>query len=212
MSCDSKNDLIHHGIDKNKIRILKRGIDTTRFHPTHHGYSKKGFTLLTSCRLAKDKGLEYLVPAVKKLLGARDDICWKFVGDGPYRETLSNELAGYNVEFSGFLKGDAYVKALQGADLFVFPSIADTFGQTPLEAQACGIPVIVTNRGGPKDNVTDGETGIIVEGKSSSALLKGIETVLDKDLLYHMGLKARISVAGRTFENAFKELCEHYTL
>ncbi len=212
LSCDSKTDLIHHGIDKNKIRILKRGIDTNRFHPVLNSHSKKGFTLITSCRLAKDKGLEYLVPAVKELLGKRDDIRWKFIGDGPFRETLGRELHGYNVIFTGFLKDDEYVKALQDSDLFVFPSITDTFGQTPLEAQACGVPVIVTNRGGPKDNVIDGETGLIVEGKSSSALLKGIETVLDKDLLHHMGLKARASVADRTFENSFRELCDHYTL
>ncbi|HIP83615.1 MAG TPA: glycosyltransferase, partial [Desulfocapsa sulfexigens] len=96
--------------------------------------------------------------------------------------------------------------------LFVFPSIADTFGQTPMEAQACGVPVIVTNRGGPKDNVLDGETGLIVEGKSSSALLKGIKSILDKELLQQMGQNARANVAERSFENAFQELCKHYTL
>jgi len=168
--------------------------------------------LITSCRLAKDKGLEYLIPAIKELLGKRKDICWKFIGDGPYKETFRHELDGYNVLFTGFLTGDTYVKALQNADLFVFPSIADTFGQTPMEAQACGVPVIVTNRGGPKDNVLNGETGLVVEGKSSSALLKGIESILDKDLLQQMGQKARANVAERSFENAFQELCKHYTL
>lgn len=212
LSCDSRNDLIHHGVDKSKIRILKRGIDTDRFSPPHNKNSKEGFTLITSCRLAKDKGFEYLVPAIKELLGKRNDICWKFVGDGPYRDTLRNELDGYNVLFTGILEGDKYVRELQDADLFVFPSVADTFGQTPLESQACGVPVIVTNRGGPKDNVVDGETGLIVEGKSSSALLEGIETVLDKDLLRQMGHRARAFVADRTFENSFKELCSHYTL
>ena len=212
LSCDSKNDLIHHGIDKNKIRLFKRGIDTKRFHPPNAKRSTEDFTLITSCRLAKDKGLEYLIPAIKKLLGKRKDICWKFIGDGPYKETFQHELSGYNVLFTGFLTGETYVKTLQDADLFVFPSIADTFGQTPMEAQACGVPVIVTNRGGPKDNVLDGETGLIVEGKSSSALLEGIESVLDKDLLQQMGLKARAYVAERSFENAFQELCKHYTL
>ncbi len=91
-------------------------------------------------------------------------------------------------------------------------SINDTFGQTLMEAQACGLPVVVTNRGGLEDNVHDGETGIVVEGKSSEALAKGIESILNRALLQSMGKKASSHVRCCSFKKCFEELCSHYTL
>lgn len=210
LSCDSRNILLHHGIAPEKIRLMRRGIDTARFCPDERQKAAvngcDGFTLTTACRLSKDKGLEYLLPAVRILLAKRPDVHWVFVGDGPYRQELEQELAGYAVTFTGFLDGPDYVDALRASDLFVFPSIADTFGQTPLEAQACGVPVVVTDRGGPKDNMVDGETGLVVEGKSVTALVEGVEMLLDKSLLRMMGQRAAGLAGNRGFEEAFREL------
>jgi len=215
LSCDSRNILIHHGIAPEKIRIMRRGIDTGRFFPQEgrkeRGQSSQGFTLTTSCRLSRDKGLEYLLPAVKILLARHRNLRWRFIGDGPYRGELEEGLAGFAVEFTGFLEGTVYVDAIRQSDLFVFPSITDTFGQTPLEAQACGVPVLVTDRGGPKDNMVDGETGLVVEGKSTAALVEGVEMLLDKSLLRMMGQNAGKFAAGRGFAEAFRELYAHYS-
>lgn len=179
--------------------------------PKTTGKKFDGFTLTTSCRLSKDKGLEYLLPAVKSLLANHRNLRWRFIGDGPYRGELEEELAGYAVEFTGFLEGPVYVDAIRRSDLFVFPSISDTFGQTPLEAQACGVPVLVTDRGGPKDNMVDGETGLVVEGKSAAALVEGVEMLLDKSLLKMMGQNAGRFAANRGFAQAFQELYAHYS-
>lgn len=206
LSCDSRDILIHHGIAARKVRIMKRGIDIDRFCPGAAVKDPGRFTLVTSCRLSKDKGLEYLLPAARILLANHPDLRRKFVGDGPYRAQLQKELRNHAVEFTGFLDGENYVDAIRRSDLFVFPSISDTFGQTPLEAQACGVPVLVTDRGGPKDNVLDGETGLIVEGKSSAALVEGVEMLLDKGLLAVMGRNARKYVSARGFDDAFQEL------
>ena len=215
LSCDSRNILIHHGIAAEKIRIMKRGIDTERFCPAESGTSRgkefDGFTLTTSCRMSKDKGLEYLLPAAKILLSKYRKLRWRFVGDGPYRRELEKELAGYAVKFTGFLDGEDYVDAIRRSDLFVFPSISDSFGQTPLEAQVCGVPVLVTDRGGPKDNMVDGETGLVVEGKSAAALVEGVEMLLDKSLLKQMGRNARRYGANRGFDQAFRELYGLYS-
>jgi glycosyltransferase involved in cell wall biosynthesis len=210
LSCDSRDILLHHGIAPEKIRIMKRGIDTERFRPAASRKESPHFTLVTSCRMSKDKGLEYLLPAVKILLARHQGLRWRFVGDGPYRAQLQEELKKYEVEFTGFLHGESYVDAIRECDLFVFPSISDTFGQTPLEAQACGVPVLVTDRGGPKDHVLDGETGLVIEGKSTTALIEGVEMLLDKPLLAMMGQNARRFAQTRGFEKAFQELYDHY--
>jgi len=210
LSCDSRNILIHHGVQPDRIRLMQRGIDIERFCPGDVIKDKSLFQLVTSCRMSKDKGLEYLLPAVHSLLERHPDLRWRFVGDGPYRAHLEEQLKHYPVEFMGFLHGEDYVEAIRRSDLFVFPSISDTFGQTPLEAQACGVPVLVTDRGGPKDHVLDGETGVVVEGKSVQALIDGVEMLLDKRLLALMGRKARKYAASRGFEQAFLALYAQY--
>lgn len=212
LSCDSRNLLIHHGIKPEKIRLMKRGIDIYRFCPGMENKDPSCFRVITSCRMSKDKGLEYLQLAVRTLLEKHSNLRWTFVGDGPYRTRMQKKLQNTSVRFTGFLQGQDYVEAIRKSDLFVFPSISDTFGQTPLEAQACGVPVLVTDRGGPKDNVIDGETGLVVEGKNVQALIDGVEMLLDKPLLTMMGHNARNFAATRGFEEAFLALYAQYKL
>jgi glycosyltransferase involved in cell wall biosynthesis len=95
--------------------------------------------------------------------------------------------------------------------LFVFPSTTDTFGNVVLEAQASGIPVVVTNAGGPRENVLPGKTGIVVEADSELHLLEAVHTLLsDPGRLKRMGTAARQYMEGRSFENAFDNLWKMY--
>jgi glycosyltransferase involved in cell wall biosynthesis len=71
--------------------------------------------------------------------------------------------------------------------------------------------VLVTDRGGPKDNMVDGETGLVVEGKNAAALVEGVEMLLDKSLLKMMGQNAGRFAASRGFAEAFRELYAHYS-
>ena len=64
--------------------------------------------------------------------------------------------------FTGYLKGHTLAEAYASADVFVFPSTTDTFtfGNVVLEAQASGLPVIVSDQGGPRENMVHGQTGL----------------------------------------------------
>ena len=75
------------------------------------------------------------------------------VGDGPYREELQTRCQGRPVVFTGLLEGEELAAAYASADAMVFPSTTDTFGNVVLEAQASGVPVIVTDLGGPAEIV-----------------------------------------------------------
>jgi len=124
---------------------------------------------------------------------------------------MQQALSGTRSVFTGYLDGDALVSVYASCDLFVFPSTTDTFGNVVLEAQACGIPVIVTDRGGPQENIVPGETGLVVEGNSEGSFLSGIESLLsDLQRLKNMGLAARRYVESRSFYNAFEETWELY--
>ncbi len=85
------------------------------------------------------------------------------VGDGPYLDELKDLLAGTPCIFTGYRDGEELATIYASCDLFVFPSATDTFGNVVLEAQASGLPVIVTNSGGPQENMTPHKTGEIVQ-------------------------------------------------
>ena len=86
------------------------------------------------------------------------------IGDGPYRAEMEKLLAasGARVRFLGFKYGPQLAAFYASSDLFVFPSITDTLGQVVMEAQAAGLPVLVTDQGGPKEVVKHGETGLVL--------------------------------------------------
>jgi glycosyltransferase involved in cell wall biosynthesis len=200
-------DLKAHGILEEKLFLFPRGIDVEKFHPAEKVEDDK-FYLLYVGRVSKEKNLDILIEAFKKL--DKPEVELIIVGDGPYREKMEKKLKGFSATFTGYLHGEALVQAYQQADVFVFPSTTDTFGNVVFEAHACGVPTIVTDKGGPAENVIDGETGLIVKGEDVYALKEGILEMLDKNLLKKMGANARKAVASKSFDNAFLEWVKLY--
>ncbi len=101
------------------------------------------------------------------------------VGDGPYLEEMKKRLEGCPVTFTGYLGGDELSACYASSDVFVFPSATDTFGNVVLEAQASGLPVIVTDSGGPCENLIENTTGLIVEAGNADALARAIVRLAD---------------------------------
>jgi glycosyltransferase involved in cell wall biosynthesis len=205
-----RDELADHGVDPARIKLMPRGVDTGRFHPAEPPLDKSSasFTLLYVGRVSKEKNLDVLAEAFKLL--NRADVKLRIVGGGPYLEEMRASLKGYHAEFSGYLEADALVRAYQEADLFVFPSTTDTFGNVIMEAHACGLPTLVTEIGGPAENVRDGVNGSIVKGNDVHALKLGMEKLLDKALLSRMGAAALDSVKDVSFAKAFEECWKLY--
>ncbi len=203
-----RDELIANGIHPSRVVLMPRGVDTVRFHPRDWNTPQSGYNLVYVGRVSREKNLDVLADAFIKL--GRDDVKLTIVGDGPYRTQLMSELAGYNVEFPGYLEGNELVESYRSADLFVFPSTTDTFGNVILEAHACAVPTLITDIGGPRENVIDGETGLVVPGKNVEALHAALKSLLDHRLLTTMGLQARQRVEKRSFDNAFLEYWTAY--
>ncbi|MDQ6654630.1 MAG: glycosyltransferase, partial [Verrucomicrobiota bacterium] len=103
------------------------------------------------------------------------------------------------------LAGEELATAYASADIFVFPSTTDTFGNVIIEAQAAGLPVIVSDVGGPKELVADGVDGLVTKALDAAALAAAIEKLAaDAELRTRMGIEARARVAGRSWPAAFQ--------
>ena len=161
--------------------------------------------LLFVGRVSKEKNLAFLCDAFKTLCAERNDAVLLIVGDGPYREEMTQTLAGLPAVFAGLMFGDELVEAYASSDIFVFPSATDTFGNVVLEAQACGLPAIVTDKGGPMENIIPGKTGAITSANDERGLVRANRRLPDDPpLLDRMRLAAREYMENRSFEAAFE--------
>ena len=121
------------------------------------------------------------------------------------------DLNGLPAIFTGFLEGDELAQAYASADIFIFPSTTDTFGNVVLEAQASGVPVIVSDEGGPKENLIPDKTGFIVPARNPEALSKAVFKLMNNpQRLKEMKQNARSYTEDRSFESAYTKLWESY--
>jgi glycosyltransferase involved in cell wall biosynthesis len=150
-------------------------------------------------RISKEKNLDVIVSAWERLRAP--DLTLAFVGDGPYLPELKQRVP--DAIFTGYLNGEDLARAFASADVFLFPSTTDTFGNVIIEAQACGLPCVVSDVGGPKDLVEAGVTGEITRGYDvddfSAAVVK---LARNPELRRGMRDAAMKSVANRDWADA----------
>jgi len=196
-SSSTRTQLVQRGLAAEKVKPLPRWVNTEVFSPSkrnHYLYGLNGDTkFLYVGRVSKEKNLKLLADAFIDITNKGFCSSLIIVGDGPYRNELENLLKGYPVLFTGFLTGDELSQIYASSDVFVFPSATDTFGNVVLEAQASGLPVIVSDEGGPKELMVDGETGLVVKANSISALADALSFFLiNKEKIATMGRTARL--------------------
>jgi len=166
----TRQTLVDSRIDAARIRIWKRGVSAERFSPArrspvlreHWGVDENRLALLYVGRVSKEKGLALLTPLGERLRKSGVDHQLIVAGDGPMRNDL--EAACPNAIFTGTLTTDEVADAMASSDIFVFPSRTETAGNVVLEAQASGLPVLVTDAGGAREQMLDGRTGHVCDG------------------------------------------------
>ena len=144
-------------------------VDTEYFHPDGRPPERQ---LLVVSALVPYKRLEVAIEA-SRLAG----LPLQIVGDGPDRGRLA-AMAGPDVRFLG-RRSDAEVRDLYRSSAAVILPGEEDFGIVPVEAQACGRPVVALGRGGALETVVPGETGVLVGEDSPAALAEGIRRALD---------------------------------
>ncbi|TAK22320.1 MAG: glycosyltransferase family 1 protein [Chloroflexota bacterium] len=195
------------GMAKEKIHVVHNAVDLDAYNaPIGREEARTcagvaGPTILTICRLTAWKGLHFILPALAELR-AFPDACLLHCGEGP-EEAALRELAeslglADRVRFLGRVARDEILTYLRAADVFVLYSGYEGLPHVVLEAMAAGTPVIVSDRGGNVEVVSDGVTGLVVPYERADLLGMAIETVLtDRTSAERRAITARDFVAER---------------
>lgn len=211
-SGDYRRALEARGIPASRIHILPRGLDTVLFHPERRetafwksrGLAEGEIGLLYAGRVSKEKKLDLFASVVRKLRAEGLPVRGLVVGHGPYsdemRETFPEAI------YTGYLSGEELAAAYASADVFVFPSTTDTFGNVILEAQASGLPCVVSDQGGPRELVEDGVDGFVTRGGDEEGLCAAVRRLCaDDDLRRRMSAASRQRVEDRSWPNAARK-------
>ena len=151
------------GIDTERVARWDRGVDLSRFSPERRLpglFDPARINVLYSGRLTREKGVGLLAEAFLEARRLRPALHLVIAGGGPEERALRERL-GDAATFLGWLDGDALPQAYASADLFLFCSQTDTYGQVLLEAQASGLPIVAVAAGGPAELVRHGRSGLL---------------------------------------------------
>lgn len=175
---------IDRGIAPGKLRIFPRGLDTELFSPRLRDPAfwqkrgAKGTVLLYVGRISKEKDLNLLPEMIPLLRKQAGPFSLALVGDGPYLPELKELLP--EAIFTGILTGNELGRAYASADLFIFPSTTDTFGNVVVEAMAAGLPAAVSDIGGPRELIKGPSMGRVLPARDAEAWAQGVAGMIDK--------------------------------
>lgn len=218
-SADYAESLRGLGLRDDQIVRLRAGYDDRHFSPSFrdtavwpkHGLERDSVKVLFCGRVSVEKNLPLLTaiwPKVRQAAaerGTRAELV--IIGDGPYRATMERELRGQKAHFLGFRHGTELSTLYASCDLFAFPSTTDTLGQVVMESQASGMPVLVTDVGGPQEVIDHGVTGFVLPAEDKPRWTEAlVRLICDADLRRTMGRAAAEFMKPRTFAASF----EHY--
>lgn len=147
---------------------LARGVDTRLFDPGRRdpalragwGLADDDLAVVHVGRIAPEKNLELAVEAFEAIRAEQPRARFVWIGDGPARAAL--EAAHPDHVFAGMRRGEDLARHFASADLFLFPSLSETFGNVTLESLACGVPVVAFDYGAAREHVRDGVDGRVV--------------------------------------------------
>lgn len=185
-----RESAIEFGLPEDKITVRHIGVDTQRFTPGPMPMAARRDILYVG-RLVEKKGCHYLLQAFEQIQDRFPDCRLVIVGNGPLGEELKTYARerGVRATFLGALPAEQVRECLDRTRVFCLPSItadngdAEGMGIVLLEAQAAGVPVITSARGGAQEGIVHGHTGFAHAERDIGALREGLSALLSSDEL-----------------------------
>jgi len=212
-SPSADQSIVGLGIERDRIARWTRGVDLALYDPAlrdpdaYPGQVK----VLYAGRLTREKGADLLADAFLRARERDPRLHLLLAGGGPEEDALRARL-GESATFLGWLGREALARAYASADIFLFCSRTDTYGQVILEAQASGLPVVAVAEGGPVSLIADGHTGWLCPPDAESLAGAVAQLAASPFLRERIARAALASVQGHTWEAALGQLAEGYEL
>lgn len=160
-----------------RIEVIGNGIDTEMFPAKTRFGTEQGLKLICVCRLEQRKGLNHLLDAMSDL--SHHGVTLDIVGKGPREKELFARIERLRltdaVRLIGYVPSNNLVDYYTAADVFVLPSLSESFGQAMLEAMSSGLPVIASKVGGIPETLDDRAGGLLIEPGSSEAITRAVK-------------------------------------
>jgi glycosyltransferase involved in cell wall biosynthesis len=210
-SPSADSSLAQLGTDPARIGRWERGVDIDRFDPAkadpaaYPGEIK----VLYAGRMTREKGVDLLAESFLRAHASDPRLHLLLAGGGPEEGELRARL-GEHATFLGWLEGEELARAYASADVFLFCSRTDTYGQVILEAAASGLPVVAVAVGGPATLVENRHTGLLCRPDPdhlAGALLQLASSPLQRQ---HLGAAAARAARERSWERSMEQLAEGY--
>lgn len=185
------------------LQVLTRGVDTTRFQPAHRsdalraswGAGPDDPVVLHVGRIAAEKNLSVLGDAFEAIVQTQPRARLVIVGDGPQRSELQARLP--QAVFTGQQRGEALARHYASADLFVFASLTETFGNVTTEAMASGLAVTAFDHAAAGQLVEPGVQGLLAApGDNAAFVAHAVSLACDLPRCREMGRAARLRAEG----------------
>jgi glycosyltransferase involved in cell wall biosynthesis len=205
------------GIAADKHVIWRRGVDADLFSPARRSASlrrrwhadEETAIVMYVGRVSREKNLAAFGAVDEQL--ARCGVPYRlvFVGGGPMRPEIEQRFP--HAVVTGSIPHDQVGQYLASADVFAFPSRTDTAGNVVLEAQAAGLPVVIGDEGGPRENVWAGRSALVTDARDDCAFAAAVERLVrDRALRLEMGGAARAFAQTRDWPSSFAPLFATY--
>jgi glycosyltransferase involved in cell wall biosynthesis len=204
------------GYGIHNVGLWRRGVDPAAFAPTFRSatlrtaISPDGVPIVLYVgRLGREKNLRYLIAAIEQLRRFETPFKLVIVGQGPMGGTLRRRLP--EAHFTGHVEGVELARLYASADVFVFPSTAETFGNVVLEAFASGLPVVAVGGGAVGELVTPDVNGLLAPADQPAAFAEHVRALLEHPAdRARMAAGALVTAAAYRWPDVNRQLLDHY--
>lgn len=208
-----RQQLASQGLER--LRVVARGVDAQRFDPVRRSAALRAQwgadddtpVVLHVGRLAPEKNLGLLLQAVQAMRRIEPRVRLVMVGDGPMRAELARDWAGEGVVFAGARSGDELAAHYASGDIFLFPSVTETFGNVTPEAMASGLAVLAYGYAAAAQLITEGENGLLAEFEQPAHFIAQAERLArDAGLVLRLRRQARAAAVALAWPQIVGEL------
>jgi len=177
-------------VNNNSV-CIPNGFDKKKFYPLNKEVCRDKLNLpknkkiiFSLSNLIERKGYKYSIESISRVIKKKKDILYLIGGSGPLKDKLQKQIVDSNlqdgVRLVGSIPDDKLNLWMNACDLFVLPSLSESFGIVQIEALACGKPVVATKNGGSEEIITSKDYGLLCEPANPEDLAEKILIGLDK--------------------------------